>query len=345
MKTPTHSPAATRHTYPLVEEGAAFIALEGRLFECSRLLVHSWAHFRKDAIMNFDTKTNPVHDPNDSDGEHVAPAEAWNAIADDYDTFVASGEVAFATEALRLAGLEAGHRFLDVAAGTGGLSLPAARLGAKVVAIDWANRMLECFEARVRQEGLSDCESKLMDCHDLAFDDGTFDVTGSQFGVMLVPDQAKALREMVRVTKPGGKVLVTTYGSPDKYEALQVFIAALASVIPGFSGLPDPPPLEFQASDPNLLRRRLTDAGLRDVTVETTHEERIELRSGQELWDWCLGGNPIPSMLVADLGPEQQAAMRQHIDAALRGRMNERGVAVLTAPLNIGIGIKPVLRR
>jgi ubiquinone/menaquinone biosynthesis C-methylase UbiE len=341
MTPPPHTPPAKRRPFPLLEEGAAFSALEGRLFECSRPRVHSMARFREDPIMKVDNETNAVIHPNESDGEHVATAEAWDAIADGYDTFVAPGEATFATEALRLAGLEAGHRFLDVAAGTGGLSLPAARLGAKVVAIDWARRMLERFEARVRQEGLSDCESKLMDCHDLTFEDGTFDVTGSQFGVMLVPDQAKALREMVRVTKAGGKVLVIAYGSPDKFEVLQVFIAALAHVAPGFSGLPEPPPLEFQASDPSVLQRRLTDAGLRDVTVDTTREERIELRSGQELWDWCLGGNPIPNMLVADLGREQQAAMREYIDAALRPRMNDRGVAVLTAALNIGIGAKP----
>ena len=61
----------------------------------------------------------------------VAPAEAWDAIAADYDEFVAPGEASFANEGLRLAGLKPGERFLDVAAGPGGLSLPAARLGAK----------------------------------------------------------------------------------------------------------------------------------------------------------------------------------------------------------------------
>ncbi len=60
--------------------------------------------------------------------EHVAPPEAWDAIAEGYDRFVAPQEVDLANEALRLVGLEPGDRFLDVAAGTGGLSLPAARL-------------------------------------------------------------------------------------------------------------------------------------------------------------------------------------------------------------------------
>ena len=67
-----------------------------------------------------------------------------------------------------------------------------------------------------------------MDIHALEFEDDSFDVTGSQFGVMLVPDQPLALREMVRVTRPGGRVLVIAYGSPDKFKALQVFIGALS---------------------------------------------------------------------------------------------------------------------
>lgn len=76
------------------------------------------------------------------------------------------------------------------------------------------------------------------------------------------------------------------------------------------------------------------------VTVDSAHEERIELHSGQELWDWCLSGNPIPGMLVADLRGEQKAAMIRSLDVMLRDRADAAGVATLTAPLNIGIGTK-----
>src|SRR5262249_24426436 len=150
--------------------------------------------------------------------EHFAPAAAWDALAAEYDRFVAPGEAVLASQALALAGLRPGDRFLDVAAGPGGLTLPAARLGAKVVATDWSPKMIERFLARAREEGLRDAEGKVMDCHALAFGDETFDVTGSLFGVMLVPDQATALREMVRVTKRGGRVVLIAYGSPAKFE-------------------------------------------------------------------------------------------------------------------------------
>jgi ubiquinone/menaquinone biosynthesis C-methylase UbiE len=271
----------------------------------------------------------------------VAPPEAWDAIAEDYDRFVAPGEVSFANEGLRLAGLKPGERFLDVAAGPGGLSLPAARLGAKVVATDWSPAMIERFEKRVRQEGLADTEGRVMNAHALDISDDQFDVTGSQFGVMLVADQPLALREMVRVTKPGGRVLLIAYGSPAQFEALQFFLAALQTVDPEFEGLPDdPPPLEFQVSDPDVLRQRLTDAGLQNVTVDTTHQERVEFSTAHELWNWMVGSNPIAGTILGDLTDEQQATLRQVLDGMLRERSGGNGPAVLTAPLNIGVGTK-----
>jgi ubiquinone/menaquinone biosynthesis C-methylase UbiE len=272
--------------------------------------------------------------------EHAAPPEAWDAIAEGYDRYVAPQEVDLANEALRFVGLEPGERFLDVAAGPGGLSLPAARLGARVLATDWSPTMIERFEARVREEGMSEAEGRVMDAHALDLPDDSFDVTGSQFGVMLLPDQPRALREMVRVTKPGGRVLVIAYGYPTEFEALQVFIGALRTVASEFPGLPDdPPPLEFQVSDPDVLRRRLIEAGLKDVRVERA-AERPAFSSGREMWDWVLHGNPIPGVLVADLTEHQQAGLRQVLDGMVRERAGANGRAVLANAVNIGVGTK-----
>jgi ubiquinone/menaquinone biosynthesis C-methylase UbiE len=272
--------------------------------------------------------------------EHSAPPEAWDAIAEGYDRYVAPQEVELANEALRLVGLERGERFLDVAAGPGGLGLPAARLGAAVLATDWSPAMIERFEARVREEGLSDAEGRVMDCHALDLADDRFDATGSLFGVMLVPDQAGALREMVRVTKPGGRVLVIAYGFPTELEFLQLFVGALKAVAPEFPGLPDdPPPLEFQVSDPTVLRRRLIEAGLKSVRVERT-AERPAFASGQELWDWVMHGNPIPAALVAGLREDQRVRLRQVLDGMVRERAAANGRAVLTNAVNVAIGTK-----
>ena len=272
--------------------------------------------------------------------EHTAPPEAWDEIAEGYDRYVAPQEVDLASEALRLVALEPGERFLDVAAGPGGLSLPAARLGARVLATDWSPAMIERFEARSREEGLHQAQGRVMDCHALDLPDDSFDVTGSQFGVMLVPEQHQALREMVRVTKPGGRVLLIAYGEPSEFETLQVFIGALQVVAPEFPGLPDdPPPLEFQVSDPSVLRRRLTDAGLEGVRVERTVEQPV-FASGQEMWEWMLYSNPISGMVVADLTEDQRTRLRQILDGMLRERAGADGRAVLSNAVNIGIGTK-----
>ena len=115
---------------------------------------------------------------------------------------------------------------------------------------------------------------------------------------------------------------------------------ALTAVVPGFPGLPDdPPPLEFQASNPEVLRRRLTDAGLNDVRIERT-AERPAFKTGQEMWDWVMYGNPIPGMLLADLTEDQRERLRQVLDGMLRDRADASGLAVLTNAVNIGIGTK-----
>jgi ubiquinone/menaquinone biosynthesis C-methylase UbiE len=79
-------------------------------------------------------------------------------------------------------------RFLDVAAGSGALSIPAARLGTQVLSVDFAPVMVERLNARAREEGLSGLEAYVMDGHALELEDGTFDISGSQNGVSLFPD-------------------------------------------------------------------------------------------------------------------------------------------------------------
>jgi len=275
------------------------------------------------------------------DDQHVAPAEAWDEIAAGYDEFVTPGEESFARRALQLVDLHAGDRFLDVAAGTGGLSVPAARLGAAVTAIDWSPAMIKHFESRIRDEGLVGVESRVMDAHQLAFDDESFDVTGSQFGVMLMPDQIGALREMARVTVPGGRVLVISYGDPARFEALQLFLAALQAVVPGFTGLPDdPPPLEFQVSEPDVMQARLSAAGLRNVRVHTALSERVEFNDGEGCWNWMRSSNPVVGMILRDVSADEQATVRQVLDGLIRERAGRASSAVLTAPLTIGWGLK-----
>lgn len=266
--------------------------------------------------------------------------QAWETIARGYDEFVTPTHMWLGREALTRAGIAPGVRFLDVAAGSGALSIPAARLGAHVVATDLSPTMVERLGARVREEGLQGVETRVMDGHALELEDNTFDMAGSQYGVMLFPDLPCALREMTRVTRPGGRVFLVVYGPPTQVEFLGFFMGAIQATVPGFTGIPlDPLPLPFQVADPELLRRALSEAGLRDIRVETVVQE-MEFHSGKHIWDWVVNSNPLATMLIADLTRQQHAAVQQTLDGMLRERSGGSGPAILTDPNHIGIGTK-----
>jgi len=267
--------------------------------------------------------------------------DAWDNIAAGYDELVTPTHMWLANEGLRRVGLGPGTRFLDVAAGSGALSIPAARLGAQVLATDMSPVMLERLDARARKEGL-ELETRVMDGHALALADDTFDMSGSQFGVMLFPDMPRGIAELARVTRPGGRVLMTVYGAPEKIEFFGFFVHAIQAVVPSFTGPPmDPPPLPFQLQDPEKLRRELANAGLKDIRVETI-TENLEFRSGQHLWDWLTNSNPIVGGVLAELNltDEQRATVQQTLDDMVQKRSGGSGPAVLTNPINIGVGTK-----
>jgi ubiquinone/menaquinone biosynthesis C-methylase UbiE len=266
---------------------------------------------------------------------------AWDRIAPGYDRTNTPTQMWLGHEGLRRAGLRAGMRFLDVAAGSGALSIPAARLGARVLATDQSPVMLELLGHRARKEGLS-IETRVMDGQALQLDDNSFDLAGSQFGVMLFPDMPKGIREMARVARPGGRVLMNVYGDPHKIEFFGFFVRAMQTVRPEFSGPPmDPPPLPFQLQDPDRLRQELAAVGLRDVLVETI-TEATEFQSGQELWDWLVWSNPIVEMVLGsqNLTTEERSAIQQTLEKLVRERAGGSGAARLTNPINIGVGTK-----
>jgi SAM-dependent methyltransferase len=233
-------------------------------------------------------------------------------------------------------------RFLDVAAGSGALSIPAGRLGARVLSTDVSPVMLERLKARARKEGL-DVETRVMDGQALELEDNTFDVAGSQFGVMLFPDMPCGISELARVTKPGGRVLMIVFGTAQKVEFFGFFIRAIQAAVPGFTGPPmDPPPLPFQLQDPQRLRQEMARVGLQDIRVESI-TEKLEYQSGQQLWDWLTNSNPLAGAVLAEAKvtkKEQTEVVRQALDRMVRERAGGGGTAVLTAPINIGVGTK-----
>jgi SAM-dependent methyltransferase len=94
---------------------------------------------------------------------------------------------------------------LDVAAGNGNASLAAARRGGEVTATDYVGALLDGTRARAAAEGAR-IEIKEADAEALPFDDASFDVVLSTFGVMFTPNQEQAAAELLRVCRPGGRI-------------------------------------------------------------------------------------------------------------------------------------------
>jgi ubiquinone/menaquinone biosynthesis C-methylase UbiE len=101
--------------------------------------------------------------------------------------------------------LRAGQTVLDVAAGNGNATLAAARRWCEVTSTDYVEALLAHARKRAEAEGLQ-VRFQVADAEDLPFADASFDAVASTFGVMFSPDQDRAAAELVRVTKPGGRI-------------------------------------------------------------------------------------------------------------------------------------------
>jgi SAM-dependent methyltransferase len=165
-----------------------------------------------------------------------------------------------ALEAVVLAGVAPGERVLDVACGTGNGAVAAVDRGALATGTDLEPALLQ-----LARERAPEIDFVTADAAALPFDDGAFDVVLSLFGVMYAPDHARAARELVRVSKPGGRIVIAAW-TPGSF--MPRMGAALASY------LPPPPPGSGPPSrwgDPDALEAligRLETRETRTLTIE-----------------------------------------------------------------------------
>ena len=145
--------------------------------------------------------------PNDLPAVKMRQQTAW-----------ASGDYAVIGTTLQIVGeslaeacqLRWGERVLDVAAGNGNATLAAARRGCSVTSTDYVSTLLERGAERAAAERL-EVKFQVADAEALPFDDASFDVVMSTFGVMFTPDQAKAASELARVCRPGGRIALANW--------------------------------------------------------------------------------------------------------------------------------------
>jgi len=134
-----------------------------------------------------------------------------------------------------------GMKVLDLGCGDGTTALPAARLGAQVLGIDIASNLVEAGNARVRAEGLSNITFRQGDAADLQdVNDETFDLVVSIFGAMFAPRPFYVAKEMYRVTRPGGRIVMGNWIPQDPTLVAQILKVSAAYTPPPPEGFISP---------------------------------------------------------------------------------------------------------
>jgi ubiquinone/menaquinone biosynthesis C-methylase UbiE len=135
-------------------------------------------------------------------------------------------------------GITKGLKVLDLGCGDGTTALPEARLGADVLGVDIASNLVEAGNKRARQEGLTNCTFQEGDASNLQeLKDQTCDLVVSIFGAMFAPKPFEVAKEMVRVTRPGGRIVMGNWIPNDP--------TLVAQILKTSSAYSPPPPEGF----------------------------------------------------------------------------------------------------
>jgi len=185
---------------------------------------------------------------------------------------------------LDLAHIGTGCQVLDVAAGAGEPAITAAtRVGptGRVVATDISSNILAFAEQAAAARGVCDVfETRVLDGENLELVDGLFDAVTSRLGVMYFPDRHRGLTEMHRVLRPGGRVAIMVFSTPDRNGFIAESIAIIrrrAQLPAAVAGQPGP----FSMAAQGVLDQHLRGAGFEDVEVRVVPSP-VRLASADE---------------------------------------------------------------
>jgi SAM-dependent methyltransferase len=179
-------------------------------------------------------------------------SKLWGARARDWAD-IQEGQVSRVYEAIMHRFVKPGVRYLDAGCGAGMAAQLAAEHGAQVSGIDATENLIA-----IARERLPQGDFRIGDLESLPFADNAFDLVTGFNSFQYAGNPAIALGEAARVTKPGGHVVVTTWGPPEKMPAASL-VTSLRSLLP-----PPPPgaPGPFALSEESALRQLASDAGL-----------------------------------------------------------------------------------
>jgi SAM-dependent methyltransferase len=193
-------------------------------------------------------------------GSAPVQGRLWGAYAQDFATYLEQTGLPLAGAVLDAAQIGPGTRLLDAGCGAGLLALLASLRGARVAALDASAPLLA-----IARERLPAADVREGDLEALPFADASFDAVTAVNSLFYAADMGAAMREIVRVVRPGGRVVVTAWGPPERSEFLADALPGVLPLMPPPPpGAPAVPPL-LAVSEPGALAAVLEQAGLRVV--------------------------------------------------------------------------------
>lgn len=199
--------------------------------------------------------------------------EISQAIAPGWERWQAHLEEALAPVRewmIRELGPQPGDTLLELAAGAGETGFQAAAIAGeagRLISTDFSPAMLEVARRRGAELGLGNVDFRVIDAERAELDTSSVDGVLCRFGYMLMADPAAALSESRRVLRPGGRLVLTVWGTPER----NPFFAVIAAILVGRGHLPPPGPgalSPFSMSSPDRTRELLEAAGFRVVSMD-----------------------------------------------------------------------------
>ena len=187
------------------------------------------------------------------------------------------------------AGLLPGERVLDVACGTGIIALDAAARvspGGDVVGVDLSGRMIEAARRRAMQERRTNVSFERMDAEQLGLPDNSFDVALCALGLMYMPGPERAILEMRRVLRPGGRIILAVWGERSRCGWAELFPIVDAEVESNVC------PLFFRLGQGETLADICSGAGFH-VTVHSRISATLVYSDDDQACDAAFVGGPV----------------------------------------------------